>query len=88
MDFFRGGEGINTLRSSLRSSLVTLNVRRRGPGQPQALRWALGQGLPWGVVGTRWAGCPGLGSPRVLVPLTKLGSRTVISLTSRKLKLL
>lgn len=31
---------------------------------------------------------PRLGSPLALVPLTKLGSRTVISLTSRKLKLL
>lgn len=31
---------------------------------------------------------PGLGLPPVLVPLTKLGSRTVMSLTSRKLKLL
>lgn len=54
----------------------------RGAGHPQTLQWALGQGLPWGVVG------PQLGFPQVLVPLTKLSSCTVISLASRKLKLL
>lgn len=84
MDFFRGGEGMNTLRSSLRSSLVTLNVRWRGQDSPRPC------GGLWARVchGGRWAqgelGAPGW----VLVPLTKLGSRTVISLTSRKLKLL
>lgn len=74
---------INTVGGS---TLVTLNVQW-GPRTPPDLMvgsrpgFAMGEWAEGGVM-------PRLGLSQLLVPLTTLGSLTIIFLTSRKLKLL